>query len=267
MKKPPVIRPFGVVTGASSGIGLELARQFCENGFDVLIVAENPGIRAAAEELSATGADVTPVQIDLAEDGAVEQLWQAVAETGRPLEAIAINAGVGVGGRFAETDLEAELKMIALNVTSSVCLAKKAVQDMIRRDKGRILITASVAAVMPTPYQTVYGATKAFLLSLSEGIRNELKDTNVTVTALMPGATETNFFHRAGLDNTKVGAEEKDDPADVAKDGFRAMMDGKDSVVAGSVKTQLMGWALELLPETVKAEMHAREARPGSARQ
>ena len=256
-------KQFAVITGASSGIGFELARQFVKNGFDVLIAAEDIGIFDAAKKLEAN-ATVTPVQVDLRADGGVDKLWQFVMKAGRTVDAIAINAGVGVGGRFAENDLQSELNMIALNVTSSTILAKHSVNHMLEAGKGRILITASVASVMPTPYQAVYGATKAYLLSLSEGIRNELKDTGITVTALMPGATETNFFHRAGLDNTKVGESKKDDPADVAKDGFEALMEGKDHVVAHSAKTHLMEWALEFLPETVKAEMHAAQAKPGS---
>ncbi len=223
------------------------------------------GIFAAADKLKAN-ATVTPIQVDLAAEGGVDKLWQFVEKTGRNVDAIAINAGVGVGGRFAENDLAAELNMIALNVTSSTILAKRAVEHMLRVGQGRILITASVASVMPTPYQAVYGATKAYLLSLSEGIRNELKDTGITVTALMPGATETNFFHRAGLDDTKVGQSKKDDPAQVAKDGYDAMLDGKDHVVAHSAKTRIMEWMLEFLPETLKAEMHAKQAEPGSAK-
>lgn len=258
-------RPFGVVTGASSGIGFELAQQFLDNGFDLIVVAEDAGIFSAAEKLNRPGARVIPLQIDLAEENGVGDLWSQIEAFARPLEAIAINAGVGVGGSFAENRLEDELKMIALNVTSYTKLAKHVVRDMLKRNEGKILFTSSVVAVMPSPYQTVYGATKAFVLSLSEGLRNELKDTGITVTALMPGATDTNFFQRAGLEDTKVGASEKDDPADVAKDGFEAMMAGKDHVVSHSAKTRLQGWMLEILPETIKAEMHARQAKPGSA--
>lgn len=257
-------KKFAVVTGASSGIGFELARQFTSNGFDILITAEDAGIFDAAEKLKASSI-VVPVQADLAQEGGADALWREIKALNRPLDAIAINAGVGVGGSFAENNLAAELNMIALNVTASTVLAKYAVKDMLARGQGKILITASIASVMPTPFQAVYGATKAYLLSLAEGIRNELKDTEITVTALMPGATETNFFHRAGLDNTRVGQSRKDDPADVARDGFEAMMDGKDHVVAHSAKTIVMEWAIELLPETVKAEMHRRQSEPLSS--
>lgn len=258
-------KQFAVITGASSGIGFELARQFAQNGFDILITAEDPGIMDAAKKLESKGI-VIPVQIDLAKKDGVETLWQEIEALQRPVDAIAINAGVGVGGSFSETDLAEELNMIALNVTSSTILAKYAVKKMLGQSHGRILITASIVSVMPAPFQAVYGATKAYLLSFAEGIRNELKDTNISVTALMPGATETNFFHRAGLDNTKVGMSKKDNPADVAKDGFEALMAGKDHVVSHSAKTIMMEWAAEFLPETVKAEMHRKQSEPQSIR-
>jgi uncharacterized protein len=183
------------------------------------------------------------------------------------VDAIAINAGVGVGGDFARaTSLQAELDLINLNVTSSVHLAKRVVKDMVDRGQGRILFTSSIAATMPAPFEAVYGASKAFLLSFSEALGNELKGTGVTVTALMPGATETNFFHRAAMDDTKVGASQKDDPAEVARGGFEALMAGEDKVIAGSFKNKLQGGlGSRILPETVKAELHRKQAEPGSA--
>jgi short-subunit dehydrogenase len=260
-------RSFAVVTGASSGIGYELAKQFAENGFDVLIAAEDDGIDTAADEIAASGAAVTPVQVDLAKYEGVEDLYSVIQSTGRPVDAVAINAGVGVGGDFArQTALDEELNLISLNVTSSVHLAKRVVRDMVERKQGRILFTAAIASTMPAPFEAVYGASKAFLLSFSEALRNELKDTGVTVTALMPGATETNFFHRAGMDDTKVGASEKDSAAEVARDGFKALMAGEDKVIAGSFKNKLQGGlGAHILPETVKAELHRKMAEPGSA--
>jgi len=184
----------------------------------------------------------------------------------KPDDIPAFNAGVGVGGDFARgTDLRDELTLIALNVVSPVHLAKRALPDMVGRGRGRVLFTSSIAATMPAPFEAVYGASKAFLLSFAEALRNELKDTGVTVTALMPGPTDTNFFHRAGMDDTKAGAGKKDDPAEVARQGFEALMAGKDHVVAGSLKTKLMGAANEALPETAKAEAHRHLAEPGSA--
>jgi uncharacterized protein len=240
-----------VVTGASSGIGLELAKLFASNGYDLVIVAEDAGIESAAEQLRSIGPMVESVQADLATQDGVEELWERVLRLGRDVDAIAINAGVGVGGPFLETDLDEEINLINLNVTGAVHLAKHVVQHMSERGQGRILFTSSIAAEMPAPFEAVYGASKAFLLSFSEALRNELKDTNITVTALQPGPTDTNFFDRAGMQDTKVGADKKDDPADVARDGFEALMAGKDHVVAGSFKNKVQSTMAQITPDKV----------------
>lgn len=259
-------RPLAVVTGASSGIGYELAKQFAQNGFDLLVTATGSSINETAKACRGLGAKVETVQADLATYDGVETLYNTIKATGRPVDAIAINAGVGVGGEFArETDLKDELNLINLNVVSSVHLAKRVVKDMVARGSGRILFTSSIAALMPGSFEAVYSASKAFLHSFSEALRNELKDTGVTVTALMPGPTETNFFHRAGMDDTKVSASKKDDPAEVAKQGFDALMAGKDHLIAGSLKTKLQGAVSKILPDTVNAEQHRNLAEPGSA--
>jgi uncharacterized protein len=169
-----------------------------------------------------------------------------------------------VGGSFVETDLQKELNLIQLNVTSTVHLAKRIVQDMIARRSGRILFTSSIAGTMPTPLEAVYGASKAFVLSLSQSLRHELKDFGITVTALQPGPTDTNFFHRAGMDNTKVGSEGKytNDPAEVAEQGYKALMDGEDHVYASSIKTKVQGELGKFMPESLKAEQHRKQAEP-----
>lgn len=251
--------------GASSGIGLELARQFAQGGFDLIVCAEDSAIHAAASALTVDGCNAIPVQADLSRPEGVEHLWERVIQDPRPLEAIAINAGVGVGGDFAfDTSLEAELKMVALNCSSSVHLAKRASHAMALKRSGRILFTSSIAAVLPAPFEAVYGATKAFLLSLSEALRNELADHGVSVTALMPGPTETNFFHRAGMDDTRVGQMDKDDPAEVARAGYEALMDGKDKVVAGSFKNKLMAVGAKLMSQEAAAAQHRKLSEPGS---
>lgn len=258
-------RPLAVVTGASSGIGYELARVFANNGYDLIVVSGTQGIDKAARDLGTAGkTEVLAIQADLAQYSGVEKLWRAVEDTGRPLDAIAINAGVGVGGKFYETDLEEELNLIELNVTSTVHLAKRVVRHMVPRRAGRILFTSSIAGTMPTPLEAVYGASKAFVLSFSESLRHELKDSGVSVTALQPGPTDTNFFHRAGMDNTKVGSEGKytNDPAEVAQQGFDAMMAGKDHVFASSMKTKLQGELGRFVPESTKAELHRKQAEP-----
>jgi len=267
MSNTPSTRPFAVVTGGSSGIGLALAKQFALNGFDLLLAAEPEKLEQAALDVRGlgTGATVETLAVDLAAPEGTDQLYDKIGASGRPLAAIAINAGVGVGGPFRDTDLEAELNLINLNVVSTVRLAKRVVRAMAARGEGRILFTASIASVMPAPFEAVYGASKAFILSFSEALRNELKDTGVSVTALMPGPTETDFFRRAGMDDTKVGASKKDDPNDVAKQGFEALMAGKDKVIAGSLKTKLMGHASELLPAELTAAQHRKLSEPGGA--
>jgi short-subunit dehydrogenase len=256
-------KPLAVVTGASSGIGYELARVFAENGFDLVVCAEDGGIAEAGQAFAATGAAVETVRADLATADGVEQLWSRVQALGRPVDAIALNAGIGVNGSFAETDLASELRLVALNVGSTVHLAKRAVQHMVPRGKGRILITSSVVATMPAAFTAVYGASKAFDQSFAQALREELKDTGVTVTSLQPGATDTGFFERADMQDTKVGQAKKDDPAEVAKQGFEALMAGKDHVVAGSLKNRVQTTAAKVIPETVKAKLHRAQAEPG----
>ncbi|HVN20946.1 MAG TPA: SDR family NAD(P)-dependent oxidoreductase [Dongiaceae bacterium] len=257
-------RLFAVVTGASKGIGYELARVFAKNGYDLLVNADSEQIEEAGRELESLGVKVQAVQADLAKYEGVEKLWAAVESTGRPVDAIAINAGVGVGGSFLETDLEEELNLIQLSVTSSVHLAKLAVRQMAARGAGKILFTSSIAGTMPAPLEAVYGASKAFVLSFSKSLRYELKDTGITVTALQPGPTDTNFFHRAGMDDTKLGQEGKytNDPAEVAQQGYDALIAGKDHIYASSMKTKVQGELGKFIPESTKARLHEKQAEP-----
>jgi uncharacterized protein len=245
-------------------LATKLAREFARRGYDLVIAAEDQGIAEAARDLEQSGATVQAVQVDLADYDGVGKFYSQVKASGRPVDVVAINAGVGVGGDFArETDLNAELNLISLNVTSPVHLAKRVLHDMVERKQGRILFTSSIAGVAPGPLEAVYAASKAFLFSFSEALRNELKDTGITVTALMPGPTETNFFHRAGMDDTKVGQSEKDDPAEVAKEGVDALLAGRDRVVAGSFKNKVFATAGRLAPATA-AGMHKKQAEPVS---
>ncbi|MGY1848309.1 MULTISPECIES: SDR family NAD(P)-dependent oxidoreductase [unclassified Blastococcus] len=254
------------MTGASSGIGLELAKQFAEHGFDLVVVAEDAELDAAAQQLRQRGAAVSPVRADLTVRAEVEKVVAAVRAAGRPLAAAALNAGVGIGGRFAETDLEAEIGMVELNCVSTLHLAKRVVQDMVVQGEGRILFTSSVASQAPEPFQTVYSATKAFVQFLALGIREELTDTGVTVTALLPGPTDTEFFDRADATDTRLGASDsKDDPAQVARQGFEGLMKGEASVFAGSVSSKLMGRLSALMPDALAGRSHKPMTRPGSA--
>ena len=255
---------FAVITGASSGIGLELARQFAQHGFDLLICAEDNELATAAADLRQSGAQVDTVTADLATTEGVERLVAAVIATGRGVEALALNAGVGNSGAFIDIPLADEERLIALNIGSTVRLAKRLLPAMVARGTGGVLFTASVASTMPGPYYATYAASKAFVLSLAEAIRHELKDTGVTITALMPGPTDTEFFDRAGMGDTAVDSAKKDDPAQVAKDGFEALMAGKDHVVGGSTKNKLQTAAGKLMSEPVKAAVHARMTKPRS---
>ncbi len=253
-----------VVTGASNGIGFNLAKVFAENGYDLIINAEDSAIQTAASELQALGVNVTPVQADLATFDGCKQFWQQVESSGRALDAIAINAGVGVGGLFAETDLEKEINIVRLNVESTVHIAKYAVQKMTKQGSGKILITSSIAAEMVAPKEAVYAASKAFDLSFAKSLRYELKDTGISVTALQPGPTDTNFFNRADLSDTKVGTEGKKDsnPYDVAKQGFKALMDGDEHVYSASLGTKIQGALAGIAPEAVVAKMHEKMTAP-----
>ena len=257
-------RGLAVVTGASSGIGVELARQFAENGYDLLICAEDDRLEQAAAELRGTGAEVATVQADLATYDGVEKLYAAATVGGRPVSAAALNAGVGLGGPFLETELAREIAMIDLNITGTIHLAKRLLPDMVARDAGSILVTSSVASTMPGSYQSVYNATKSFLQSWTQAVQEELKDTGVVLTSLMPGPTDTDFFHRAEMDDTPVGKAKKDDPAQVARQGFAALMDAKNKILGGSLKSRAQGKAAKVLPDRVMAKMHSKMAKPES---
>jgi short-subunit dehydrogenase len=260
-------KPLALVTGASSGIGYELARQFAENGFDLIVNAEDLGLATAAQELRGTGATVSEVQADLRSAEGVDALWAAVGATGRQLAAAALNAGVGQGGAFVDTDIADEQEIIDVNVSSTVRLAKHVLRDMSGRGEGRVLFTSSIASTMPGTFQAVYNASKSFVQSFAEALQEELKDSGVTITSLMPGPTETNFFHRADMDDTKVGSSSKDDAAQVAKQGFEALMKGEKKLVAGGLGTKAQGVAAKVLPDSVKGVLHRQMAEPGSGDQ
>lgn len=256
---------FAVITGASNGIGLELAKVFAQERYDLLICSATEQIQQAKLALEQTGVQVWAVQVDLAKPQGVEELYANIVATGRPLDAIAINAGVGVGGDFIrQTDLSKELNLIDLNVRSTVHLAKLVGRLMVDQGRGKILFTSSIAADLVGSYEAVYNASKAFVQSFALALREELKDTGITVTALQPGPTETNFFHRAGMDDTKVGQDPKDDPAQVARQGFDALMAGKDHVVAGSFKNKLFSTFGKLLPQKASGVIHRGMSEPGT---
>lgn len=242
-----------LITGASSGIGLELARQFAREGYDLVVAAEDDAIHDVPAALASYGVAVHPVQVDLRTAEGVEHLFSSATEGGRELSAAALNAGVGRGDMFLNSELEDDLSVVDLNVRSTVHLAKLVLRDMANRNRGRVLFTSSVASMMPGSYQTVYNASKSFVQSFVRALQDELRNTPITVTALLPGPTDTNFFDRAKLRGTPVGEMPKDDPAEVARQGYEALMRGDRQVVAESVMSKAMGAMLRVLPDPVKA--------------
>ena len=255
-------RRLAIVTGASTGIGYELAKICARNGFDLLIAADQSAIEQAAETLRSMNTNVDAVFADLATREGVDQLLIAIG--GRPVDALLANAGHGLGHAFLDEDFRQVQHLIDTNITGTLYLIQKVGQEMRARGRGRILITGSIAGFIPGSFSAAYNGSKAFLNSFSFAIRNELKDSGVTVTCLMPGATETEFFARAGMLDTKVGQQEKDDPADVAQAGFDAMVHGEGDVVTGwtnKLKTAIA----DVTPPEVLAEQHRKTAEPGSA--
>ncbi|MCV7420392.1 SDR family NAD(P)-dependent oxidoreductase [Mycobacterium yunnanensis] len=239
-----------MVTGASSGIGLELARLFANDGYDLLVVADEPGIHDVAEELSAM-TTVQALQADLRQPDEVERVHAAL---GRVPAAIALNAGIGRAGRFVDADASADLDIVDLNVRSTVHLAKLVLRDMADAGAGRALFTSSIVAMMPGSYQTMYNASKSFIQSFAVGLHDEFRGTGVTVTALMPGATDTEFFRRAAMVDTPLGRLPfKDDPARTARQGYDALMRGDRTVIASSLLSKVIGVTAKVMPDSTKA--------------
>lgn len=258
------IRPLAVITGASSGIGYELARLAAEDGHDLIIAADERAIFEAKAALEQHGVVVEALEVDLATTDGVDRLLELIG--GRQVDTLMANAGRGLGRRFLDQHWADVRFVIDTNVTGTVYLIQQVVRAMRERDGGRVLITGSIAGLMPGSFQAVYNGTKAFLDSFAWALRNELKDTGVTVSCLMPGPTDTQFFERADMMDTKVGTDpKKADPADVAKTGYHAMQRGEGDVVAG-FKNKLQAAVAAVTPESVLAEQHRKMAEPGTAK-
>lgn len=252
-------RGFAVVTGASSGIGYELARLCAEDGYDLLVAADEPEIHVAAEELRALGHAVTALELDLAREDDIARLIEHVD---RPVDLLLANAGRGLGRAFVDQDISEIRRVIDTNVTGTVVLVHEIARRMRERGSGRILLTGSIAGFMPGSYQAVYNATKAFVDSFSWALRDELLETGVSVTCLMPGPTDTKFFERADLLDTDVGEDDsKEDPADVARTGYKAMMSGEAGVVSG-MSNKLQAAIAHVTPSSMLARRHRKMAKP-----
>lgn len=255
-------RPLAVVTGASTGIGFELAKCCAKAGFDLLVAADEGEIEAAARDISRCGSEVRPVQADLATLDGVDRVYEQIG--GRKVDALLANAGIGIGGAFLDQDFARAKRVIDTNITGTACLIHRVGNDMRRHNAGRILITGSIAGFVPGSFQAVYNGTKAFLNSFSYAIREELRDTEITVTCLMPGATETEFFRRADMLDTNVGTAEKDSPADVAKAGFDAMMKGEAEIVTG-MTNKIRSALANVTPAQLLAKRYRKMTEPGTA--
>jgi short-subunit dehydrogenase len=255
------MRPLAIVTGASSGIGLELARLAAQH-FDLLIAADEPEIEGAAESLRRTGASVDALMVDLATTEGVDRLY--AASRGRPVAALMANAGRGLGRGFLDQEWPEIRRVLDTNVTGTLYLVHRVGRDMRAQGSGRILITGSIAGFMPGTYQAAYNGTKALLDSFSYALRAELAGSGVTVTCLMPGATETEFFERADMMDTKVGTSKKQPADEVAKLGFEAMLKGDGDVVTGW-QNKLRAAMAKIAPSGAMAEQHRKMAEPGSA--
>jgi short-subunit dehydrogenase len=256
-------RKFAIVTGASSGIGFELAELAAKNGYDLLIAADEPEIESAATHIRTHGAHVTAVQADLATIEGVDILLAAA--TG-PVDLLCANAGRGLGHGFLDQKVDDWRRVIDTNITGTLYLLQKVLGDMVARDDGKILITGSIAGFIPGSFQAVYNGTKAFVDSFADAIRNEVKDSKgVTITTLMPGPVETEFFKRGGMMDTEVGASDSKSTAeDVAKDGWDAVMAGEAHIVSGW-KNKVQAAMAHVTPAAILAEQHRKMAEPGSA--
>jgi len=260
----PSPRPLAVVTGASSGIGYQLAKLCVENGYDLAIAADEASIIEAKQAVEGRGAQVRAVQTDLSTEEGVQKLLDLIGD--EPVDILCANAGHGLGHGFLDQDWKAARDVVDTNITGTLYLVHTIGKGMRNRDRGRILFTGSIAGLMPGTFQAVYNGSKAFVDSFSFALRNELKDTGVTVTCLMPGPVDTEFFERADLMDTKVGQGKKSDPAKVAKTGFDAMMKGEGDVVAG-LKNKFQAAIAAITPQSQLAEMHRGMAEPGSGKQ
>lgn len=255
---------YALITGATSGIGYELARLFADDGYNLVIVARSAEeLEAKAAEFRRLGVEVISIAKDLFNRQEAFSLCEEVGSRGIQIDVLVNNAGQGVYGLFQDTDIERELRMVDLNIASTIILTKHFIKEMIARNSGRILNLASIASTVPGPWQSVYHGTKAFVLSFTEALRSEVIDTEITITALLPGVTDTKFFEKADMQSSKAVQDKDDmaDPADVARDGYNALMAGKDKIVSG-LKNKMQVAMSNILPDPVLAEQMKNQQKP-----
>lgn len=254
---------YALITGATEGIGYELAKLFAADGYSLIIVARsNEELQSKAAEFSQQyGIDAVPIAKDLSEREAPFELYNEVKARGIEVEILVNNAGQGQYGLFVDADIRRLLEIIRLNVDALTVLTHQFVKDMVARNSGKILQLASIASELPGPWQAVYHATKAYVLHLNEALVQELKDTNVTMTALQPGATDTDFFNKAEMQESKILDSGLADPAKVAKDGYDALMSGDDKVVSG-FKNKVMVASSNIMPDSMVAAQMDKMQEP-----
>lgn len=258
-----VQRKFVMITGSTSGLGFELAKLFANDGYDVAMSGSSDNIYKSAKKIESLGVEAYPFKADASTYDGVEEFWKFVKSKDRKLDSAVLNVGISIGGSFLENDLQEELKLIDLNIAGTIHMAKRVVQDMVPNKAGDILIVSSLSATLPTPYETVYGPSKAFGFMFAEALREELKETGINVTAMLPGATNTNFHHNAGMDSTYFGDEKnKNDKELVAQQGYEALKNKLDHVVCGDEATKKEAEENKKTPEDVKAARHAKKAKP-----
>jgi short-subunit dehydrogenase len=252
------LKGYVLITGGSGGIGYELAKSFAQDGYNLILVARTEeDLQQASNELTQQyGVQVKYIAKDLFQPQAAFELYEDIKGQGITIDVLVNDAGQGQYGLFVEQDIHRLLDIIQLNVTALTVLTHLFLKDMVTRNEGKILQLASIASQLPGPWQAVYHATKAYVLHLTEGLISELKDTNITLTTLQPGATETDFFNKADMLDSKILDSDLSDPAKVARDGYQALMKGDDKIVSG-LKNKAMVGLSNILPETMVAEqMH-----------
>lgn len=253
---------YALITGATSGIGYELAKLFAHDGYSLILVARTSDrLQQVTDEFKMMGVEVTPIAKDLFEDGAAAEVYEQVKGMGIQVDVLVNDAGQGEHGKFIETELQRQLDIIHLNVISLVTLTRLFVEEMVKRGTGKVLQLGSVVSKMPAPYLAVYAASKAFVLSFTEALQYELKDTGVSMTVLMPGRTDTDFFHKAGAEDTKEYQKELSDPAQVAKDGYDALMSGESRIISGAKNKMMVGMS-NMMPDSMNAANMAGNMQP-----
>lgn len=259
---------YTLITGGSMGIGFELAKIFAEEGHNLILVArDEQELNNARFQLEGSGVDVITISKDLFEPNASFELYDEIKAKGITVDILVNDAGQGEYGLFAETDIRRELSIVQLNISSLLVLTKLYLQDMIAHGEGRILNLSSIASKTPGPWQAVYHGTKAFVQSFTEALRSEVKEQNIVVTALLPGATDTDFFNKAGMEESKILQDKSklSDPAKVARDGYEALMSNDDKVISG-FKNKMMVAGSNLMTDSAAADMMKKQQEPAKTK-